>query len=259
MKRMIFIVFLIPLLLYPAVDLDSYNRETAFKKGISAYVSEDYATAVSIFRQLESQGKVSWELYYNLGNAYFREGRIGPAIQYWEKAKLLAPSEKDISYNLSIAEKHRVDKVVLPDMFPLFRWYESMQRQFPVHLAVRLIGLMLFLLAVILGTFRLHARMTGRSHKGAGITLVSVFAVVIALLAAVSADTAYERKHEKHAVILDESVYILAEPAEGATPLFLLHEGSKVLIEKRIGEEWAKVSYFDDKVGWVRLKHLGEI
>ena len=121
------------------------DRDQLFKQGVSAYVGEDYQNAIALFSQLEKSKKVSWELYYNLGNSYYRNGELGNAIRYWEKAKILAPSNSDIDHNLLIAEKHIIDKVVLPDMFPLFKWYKQMQRHLSLSFSIQLIGALLLL------------------------------------------------------------------------------------------------------------------
>ncbi len=262
MKRLIIICLLLPLLAFSS-DRTTSNimnkREQLFKQGISAYANENYVLAIELFHQLETEQIVSWELYYNLGNCYYRQSELGRAIQYWEKAKILAPIHSDIEYNLSIAREHLIDKVVLPDTFPLFTWYNTMQRHLPLNVSIRIIGILLMLFVLVLGGYRLHARKTGRSCKGICITIGSLFLAVMLLLTIITVDTAQKRSHEKRAVILEESVYILSEPADDATVLFILHEGSTVLINKDIENEWANISYFDDKIGWIRMEYLGKI
>ncbi len=256
MKRLMIICVLLPLFAFSSNIIN--EREQHFKQGISAYANENYALAIELFHQLEAEQLVSWELYYNLGNCYYRQAELGRAIQYWEKAKILAPIHSDIEYNLSIARERLIDKVVLPDTFPLFAWYNTMQRYLPLNITIRIIGIFLMLFVLILGGYRLYARKTERSYKGICITLGSLFLSVILLLTIVTIDTAQKRSHEKRAVILEESV-ILSEPADDATVLFILHEGSTILINKDIENEWANISYFDDKIGWIRMKYLGKI
>lgn len=251
------IVLLLLLVSLPfAADAD---RDQLFKQGVSAYVGEDYQNAISIFHQLEESKQISWELYYNLGNSYYRSGELGNAIRYWEKAKILAPSQSDIDHNLLIVEKHIIDKVILPDMFPLFKWYKQMQRQLSLSVSIRIIGTLLLFMILVLGLIRRANRRKNKNYKATYITVLSVFLILIILFSSITIDTAKRRKNEKYAIILERSVEILSEPTEDAMVLFILHEGSKVRVNKNIEDLWSNISYFDDKVGWIPRSAIGEI
>ncbi|MBW6458214.1 MAG: tetratricopeptide repeat protein [FCB group bacterium] len=256
MKRIIIMTILLTLsVLFAKTDM---RREPLFKQGISAYVNEDYAKAQMVFHQLERDG-ASWELYYNLGNAYYRDGKLGHAIQYWEKAKMLAPSQKDIHHNLSLAQQELIDKVVLPDMFPLFRWYRNMQEYLPVQLPVMIGGILLIFLTLTIGYARINMRRTGTFSRNGVISLSVILVSLILVLNLVAFDTEMKRQKEIYAVILDRTVNILSAPVQESPVLFVLHEGSKVRINKQIEDEWANISYFDDKIGWINMKSLGKI
>jgi len=235
------------------------TRDQLFKQGVSAYVGEDYQLAIDIFLKLEKSDRISWELLYNLGNSYYRDGDLGNAIRYWEKAKILAPLESDIDHNLLMAENYIIDKVVLPDMFPLFKWYKQMQRQLSLSLSIKIIGALLLLMVFAIGLIRRAGRLNGKSYKATYISILSSFLVLIILLSIITIDTAQQRKHEKYAIILENSVEILSEPTDDAVVLFILHEGSKVKVNKNIEDLWSNISYFDDKVGWIHRSAIGEI
>lgn len=258
MKRLILslILFVFFISMLSAGDID---RDMLFKSGVSAYVAEEYHKALSIFHQLESEDMVSWELFYNLGNAYYRNNDLGNAIRYWEKAKILSPNNSDIKYNLSIAEQHLIDKVVLPDMFPVFKWYADLKKNVSIDTLVMMIGLVLFLILGITGFVRIMSRQYQKDYKKTGITIVSILLAILLLLAVVSIDSSITRKNNKYAIILDDTVNIYSEPDEDALVLFILHEGSKVKVNKKIEDSWSNISYFDDKIGWIKAKSLGEI
>ena len=252
-------IIIISLILNLSLYAEGLDREYIFKKGVSAYAAENYNEAVSIFTDMMKSGKVSWELYYNLGNSYYRLGNLGQAIQYWEKAKLLAPSQPDINYNLSVAEQLLVDKVVLPKMFPLFKWYAQMQKQLPLNTAIMSIGILILLMVLILIMLRYRDRNKTNARKAPYIAVLSVFLSLILIFTFVTVNTAYKRKNERYAIILKPEVHILSEPDEDATVLFILHEGSKVKINKNIEDIWSNISYFDDKVGWIPHSAIGVI
>lgn len=255
MKRLL-ILLVLPLLLFPKQEAE---RDLLFKQAVSAYASGDYRHALDIFHKIEAKGPVSWELYYNIANAYYRSDSLGRAIQYWEKAAMLAPSQKDVAYNLSIARDRLTDKVVLPEMYPLFRWYENLRKRIPLNLTITIIGYLLALLTLIQISCYVHKRLSGKRHRGlcwsSGITL----GILIVFLGSVSIDTAIDRHQLREAVILPEEIRAYSEPDEKSARLFYLHEGSKVRILKEIEREWVQISYFDDKVGWIRYNHIGRI
>jgi tetratricopeptide (TPR) repeat protein len=259
MKRVIIMSIVLLLCLGSLTLAADIDRDQLFKQGVSAYVGEDYQHAIAIFHQLEESKEVSWELYYNLGNSYYRNGELGNAIRYWEKAKILAPSGSDIDHNLLIAEKHLIDKVVLPDTFPLFKWYKQMQRQLSLSVSIQLIGALFLILILVLGFIGRASRRKSKNYKATYITVLSVFLVLIILFTSTTIDTAQRRKNEKYAIILERSVEILSEPTEDAIVLFILHEGSKVRVNKNIEDLWSNISYFDDKVGWISRSAIGEI
>ena len=239
-----------------AKDMD---REFLFKQGVSAYAAEDYDKAIASFTQLKAKGEVSWELYYNLGNAYYRSGELGRAIQYWEKAKVIVPNNADVNYNLSIAEQLLIDKVVLPDMFPLFKWYAQFQKRLPLDIAVMSIGLLLAIMLALLGWTRRFQRKSKKNMKARYISILGVFMSLLLVFTAITVSTAQKRKHDKYAIILNKEVNVLSEPTDDAVVLFILHEGSKVKVNKNIEDSWSNISYFDDKVGWIKSEHIGKI
>ncbi|MEA2076903.1 MAG: tetratricopeptide repeat protein [Candidatus Marinimicrobia bacterium] len=259
MKRKIYIGLLLTILLLPALFALDMDREQVFKQGVSAYVAEDYAKAISIFGKLEDSKEVSWELFFNLGNAYYRNGKLGNAIRYWEKAKLLVPSQTDVNHNLAIAEQLLIDKVVLPDMFPLFKWYAQMQKKLPLNITVLIIGFLLIVMIILLGFIRKTSKLQGKPRRASYVTVLAVFLSLILISSAITINTAHKRKNEKYAIILEREVNILSEPGKDATVLFILHEGSKVMINKNIEDSWSNISYFDDKIGWVQCSAIGEI
>ena len=67
----------------------------AFKKGNDAYYRGEYAAAIAAYEQVAALGVINEDLYYNLGNAYYRAGRMGPAIYNYERALTLDSDQED--------------------------------------------------------------------------------------------------------------------------------------------------------------------
>ena len=93
----------------------------------TAYINSDYHRAIDAYRQLILRGYASDKLYYNLANAYFKVGRYGKAILYYNRALRLAPGDADIRYNLDVANTFTKDKIAVVPEFFLKGWVRSVR------------------------------------------------------------------------------------------------------------------------------------
>ena len=221
----------------------------------SAYVAGDYHTAI---RQYESllQGGVNAEVYYNLGNSYFKVDDIARAILNYERALLMSPGNGDIRANLEIARAKTVDKVVpQPELF-FVNWYLSLRAVMSVD-GWATVGILTFLIFLI--GMGLYFFVTAIQLRKVGF-YVAVVSVCLCLLSNLFAYQQKEimQRHDK-AIILVPSVTVRSTPSESGTGLFILHEGHKVSIKDDSMREWREIVIEDGKVGWVRLADIGII
>jgi tetratricopeptide (TPR) repeat protein len=252
---------LLLLLLFPllctGLQADDLDRERMFVKANSYYSSEQFEPALDLYREIVSTGKVSFELYYNMGNCYYRLGQLGSAIRYWEKARHINPGDSHVNHNLTLARLQITDKMVLPKAFlPLQLWWD-LRDALGVSLSFRLSGYF-FLTGILLFIFsRTLVRRKSTQHIIRPFVIVSVIACIFTLTLAIEA----RRYHKNYdfGILLKRQVEVKSAPREGANTLFMLHEGSKVRILDRAGSDWIEISYYDDKVGWIKTKQIGEI
>lgn len=107
------------------------NNQQLWEKANAFYTAEEFQKAVSVYEQILQKGEESAKLYFNLGNAYYKTGDINNAILNYERAKLLAPQDEDIQFNLKIANQYVVTKIEeLPQPFFL-RWKKSVVNKYP--------------------------------------------------------------------------------------------------------------------------------
>ena len=105
----------------------------------SAYINKEYAKAIEIYESMLQQGE-SGEVYYNLGNAYFKQDELGKAILNYERALLLQPGNSDINANLDMARAKTVDKVnPNPEVF-----FDTHTHQYSLSRHLGLVGHSLF-------------------------------------------------------------------------------------------------------------------
>ncbi len=125
----------------------SGEARSLMEQGNKFYEDKQYEQAVDEYQKVIGLGYEGTSLFYNLGNSYYREGKIGFAILYYEKALKLSPGDDDVIHNLAIANAKTVDKIDTLPKFFLFQWWESFLRLFSVvgwsHVAFTLYLLLL--------------------------------------------------------------------------------------------------------------------
>ena len=231
------------------------NVEELFRQGNLAYQQKEYQEALQYYQQILSQGYESADLYYNIGNCYYRLNKIGQAILYYEKARRLKPNDPDIRYNLKLANLRILDKVEEPPRFFLFVWWDAFKYFFSVHQLTRVIPTLVVLLVMLLiGWLFIRKDRLRRT----ALYLAVLTGMLLLLLGYVYSVRIGELKIHNEAVVLAPSVTVLSAPNEDSADVFVLHEGVKVKIEE-VRDKWAEISLPDGKVGWVKQEVLGII
>jgi tetratricopeptide (TPR) repeat protein len=218
----------------------------------SAYVRGQYQQAISDYESLLKQGS-SAELYYNLGNAYYRTENIPQAVLNYERALLLSPGDRDIRFNLQIARSKTFDKIVPESEMFFITWYRAMVNMMSVdgwaRTALFALGLTIILFLVYLFADRLWLRKAGFFG---GVALLIIFAM--------SNLFAWQQKQDlinrKGAIIFAPSVTVKSTPAANGTDLFILHEGTKVVIIDGSMKDWKEIRLADGKEGWIESKQI---
>ncbi|MCD8072416.1 MAG: tetratricopeptide repeat protein, partial [Alistipes sp.] len=118
-------LILIGCLLALSAGRAQWDADSAWERGNNAYVQGDYELAAIIYDSIRSGGYVSSRLYYNLGNAYFKQGKTGLAILNYNRSLKISPSDPDTRHNLKIAETHARDKIEAVPVFFMRSWIRS--------------------------------------------------------------------------------------------------------------------------------------
>lgn len=213
----------------------------------SAYIKNDYATAIQIYENMLQQGE-SADVYYNLGNSYYKSGDIARAILNYERALLLKPGNEDIKANLEIARSKTVDKIdIVPEVF-FIGWIKSLINSISIDVWAYW-GITFFILLIISLYFFIFSKQVTRKKIGfIGSIACFIFVICSNMFASYQKRTLTDRNT---AIVVIPSVTIRSTPNENGTNLFVLHEGSKVLIKDNSMRNWKEISIDDGKVGWV--------
>lgn len=221
----------------------------------SAYARGEYQQAIKDYEALLKQG-ASADLYYNLGNAYYRTENITRAVLNYERALLLSPGDRDIRFNLQIAQSKTIDKIVPESEMFFFTWYKSLVNLMSVDGWARTSLVSLTLVIILLLVYLFSDRIWLRKIGFFG-------GVILLLLFVLSNIFAWQQKQNllfrKGAIVIAPSVTVKSTPANNGTDLFILHEGTKVMITDGSMKGWKEIHVADGKEGWIESKQLEEI
>lgn len=230
------------------------QAEYMFEQGVLAYQNGEYEQAINHFESALNHGKASAALYYNLGNAYYKIGEIGPSILYYERAKQLAPHDPDIEFNLNVAQLRVVDKIPSPEMDYFFKLWTSIKHALTLP-QLTAVTLGLYVLLFLLFITRLFSPSSVRD-----IVRYSTLPVLVLLLISTFLFVIRVREdvNVQNAIILSDKVSVTSGPADDATEVFALHEGVKVRVIDRSGD-FVRIRLSDGKDGWVPQSTLDVI
>lgn len=243
------------LLLVQCLAFVGYAQESVVKEAETAYAKEDYTKAIELYEDILKDNGESAEIYYNLGNAYYKAGKVAPAILNYERALVLEPGDGDVRFNLQIAKQKTVDKIEPVGEFFLTKWFRSIQNMGTADSWAKL-GILCFILFIgclVLFFFSKWPRLKKVGfYAGIALLLIVIFANIFA-------------KHQKdevmnrtHAIVFSPTVTVKSSPDASGTDLFILHEGTKVLVKSTLGE-WSEIELEDGNVGWMPSKDIEKI
>ena len=226
--------------------------QDAFDAANAAYADGRYEEAAAMYQSLLDE-QPDATLYYNLGNARFKQGELAQAILNYERALRLQPNNKDAQYNLAFAQSRITDNIVEQDFF-LSSWARTVRNclsertwwSTSIGLFIcALIALLLFLLGR-----ELWLRKTA-FH-------VAWIALLFSLIAGLNAGSLHQRNTLRNEAIITQGVVnVKSSPDRSGTDLFTIHEGTKVTIRETLGE-WVNVRVGSNE-GWMKSGYLERI
>lgn len=227
---------------------DAPERVMTKQEADSLYDKGLYAEAADAYETIIANSGVSADLYYNLGNAYYKLDEISLSILNYERALLLNQGDADIRANLALARGKTTDKVTPPSEMFFVSWWRDFANMVSVDtwavVAVVTFVLMLLGIAAYLFMEQIAVRKIGFY----GAVLFLLLTVVFNLAAMFQRDSIMNRTT---AIIMHPVVSVKSSPNDAGTDLFLIHTGSKVEILDDTMTDWTKIKLEEGKEGWV--------
>jgi len=230
-------------------SLLGYSQST-IEIGNKAYLDEHYEIAIQNYLESISNNNKSSDLFYNLGNSYFKTNEIGEAIWAYEQALKIDPSNIDIAYNLKYTNNLTADKLTIESK-GIGSWLTKNVFQFSENFWFYMSLLSAFLTALALYFF-----FTPSSHLINNLSLLvsslSGFLLILSFTFAIMHKS--RLTNITKAVIINANTKILTSPKQDANSSFELHEGAQLNI-KTTQEDWYEVS-LNKNTGWVNKSEV---
>lgn len=242
-------IFYTVVILFAAITVfANENADTLIARAETYYTQKQYDSALTLYMQVYDQNLHSADLFYNIGNTYFRSDDLARSILWYERALLVNPKHHEARVNLEFVNARQIDKVVALPLGIVAQFFQKTHQMFnyTTWAVLSLAFLALFLAAVAGFLFAQTVKMKKLSFG------VGIFALVLAVLSFFCA-TAHKNfiENNNEAIVLEPTIVIKNEPNNKATDLVTVHEGLKVQLLKTYGE-WANVRLLDGKEGWVK-------
>ncbi len=236
------------MLCIPSMAITKVNADNEYKKG-------NYQQAVKDYSELLKGGQ-SAEIYFNLGNAYYRTDNIANAILCYERALLLSPSDSEIQFNLQLAQSKTIDKITPESEMFLVKWWKSAINMMDIdswaYTSVCSLILALALFAVYMLSHNVRLRKLG--FFGALLLMtIMVFSNIFAF------QQKKQFTHRTGAIVMSPALQMKKSPDDKAENISVIHEGTRVDIIDDTMHGWAMIRLGDGREGWIKIAQIEKI
>ncbi|PQJ68847.1 MULTISPECIES: SH3 domain-containing protein [Polaribacter] len=241
MKKLFFLLLII------VNSVTAQNVDSLFVSANNLYKNGKFNEAIELYKKVESQKLVSSELYYNLGNSYYKLNKVGPSIYYYEKALKLNPLNEDVKNNLVFAKRLALDnievlpKTVLQKFSVNYLQKLSYNQWAVVVIACSILGSLLFLLFYFAES---------PSKKRFYFTTSSISFILLIASLFITYNQYHFSINNKEAIVFAEKTEVRNAPTLNSEEVFTLHEGTKVFVLDAV-DNWKKIKLADGKLGWI--------
>ncbi len=251
--RKVATVVILLLSLGSSMNIQAKDLDSLWTAGVQAYTDGKFADASTAWTSIEESGQKSAKLYYNLGNAWFKQGNYPKAILNYERALRLDPSYSDARYNLEFTGNFVQDKIEPVPEFIL----KSVARKVCYVMSSNVwavIFLVLLAASLMMGLLFLLGSSVGKRRTGfyCGIVLLLLSAGALSFSAWQKSDS----MKTDTAIVMSPVSSVKSSPSSGSSKdLFVVHEGTKVTILDEVGT-WKNISLADGRQGWIPAADL---
>lgn len=228
-------------------DIKAQNPEDLFRQANQLYNESAYDSAAAVYEDIINKGYSSAELYYNLGNTYYKLRNYPLAIFYYEKSLKLDPQNEDTKHNIDIANLFITDKIEsIPDIF-LKRWWNNLSNSFTLN-TWAIITIVIFVLLLACIFIYITAKIKGLRKSTFFMGIILIVLMICSSIISIQKYNYLNSKNE--GIVITPTITVKSSPSQTSVDLFVLHEGSKVKVLDTT-DDWNKIKIANGSVGWL--------
>jgi len=238
------------MLLMVSLQSERISADSLFALGNRYFRIEKYDYALDTYSAILEQVEHP-DLYFNMGNTFYRLGDVGKAVWAYEKGLQFSPRQKDLNHNLDIVNTRVQDRIEMPQGYFFIEWYSSLKNQYTLQDLIVWGGLMILLFALA-GFFKefgiLDMVFAGRTQI--------FFLILTVVIHGLALDKYWELSDREEGVVVSSVVNVRSAPVDrDEKVIFRIHEGLKVdIAQSQPG--WFEIILLDGKKGWIPYKSL---
>jgi tetratricopeptide (TPR) repeat protein len=239
----------ITLLLFLCISLSTLAEQPLFTKANIAYANDSITEAIALYDSISATGRESSELYYNLGNCYYKNKNWANAIWHYEKS-LQLNNNKKAKENLALTKLKIIDRIeALPQLF--YKKWRKITEELLSTKHWQYLAILSIFLALFFGAMNKLLNKNTKKYY--------IFFLTIALLLLLISSESYQNKiDKKEGIILSSVAVINSAPTLNSTELFTLHSGTKLEITDRI-DDWIHIKIANGDSGWILQNSVKEL
>ena len=243
-------IYILIILFYNFYSYSQNLEENLFNEANNYYLQQEYPSAIEIYQQILDSNIVSFELYFNLANAYFQYGKIAQSIYYYEKALIEKPHQKQCLNNLNLA-KNRIENISpIPTLFYL-KWWNSLSSFFSINFWIILVIISVWISTALIIIFI--------KHRKKWIFNTTLFSLSILLISSSLLYNSNRLNKQLFGIIMNSTQ--LYKNINSTASFYTVKAGNKVLIKEEHSNKLL-ILLQDGQSGWIEnnsIKKLNSI
>lgn len=236
-------------------SLRAQDANQLFEQANQLYADKAYKEAEKVYQKILDQRKYSTELYFNLGNTYYKMDGVVPAIYYYEMALKLSPNDKEIKTNLSIAKSQLIDAVKPIELSSISKMWNGFLQIFSPFVWA-LLSVVFSICSAVAFMFYLFSQRISTKKKW--FAMFFIFLTSSGIVFFLVQHLYSKNDAKKEAIIFTDEFWVKEEPILESKSIFQIHGGTKVEIEEKV-HDWVKIVLQNGQNGWVNREILQEI
>ncbi|WOC41087.1 SH3 domain-containing protein [Polaribacter sp. HL-MS24] len=228
------------------------TSEELFATGNTFYKEGDIEKALESYLKIEDQGRISSELFFNLGNCYYKLNKVGATIYNYERALQLDPLNQDAANNLVFAKRLTIDRIEeLPKSI-----FEKLNEKYLQKISYNQWAIVSCVFSLLTALFFLFFYFSYSSSKKRFFFVTSILCILFFFTSLAITYHQYNyAKDSIYGIVFTEKTTVKNEPTSNSEEVFTLHEGTKVKVLDTV-DDWKKIKLVDGKIGWILAKEI---